>query len=108
MVSRMNRQSNLFQTSTQLPMQVTEILENDLTTHRRVLRLMGNRFEISVVGDDARAAEDHIESAVTEIIRIEKLLTTFSDDSQTNNITQKAGIRPIEVDEKVFDLIGRS
>jgi thiamine biosynthesis lipoprotein len=102
----MNHQNNLFLKSTQMP--ITEILENKLTTHRRILRLMGNRFEISVVSDDARAAEEHIDSAVTEISRIEKLLTTFSDDSQTNEINRNAGMQPVQVDEEVFNLIARS
>ncbi|MDB4904714.1 MAG: FAD:protein transferase [Mucilaginibacter sp.] len=76
--------------------------------HKRTLRLMGNRFEISVAADNADLAEAHIDSAVTEISRIEKLLTTFSDDSQTNEINRNAGIQPVKVDEEVFDLIARS
>jgi thiamine biosynthesis lipoprotein len=76
--------------------------------HKRALRLMGNRFEISVAADNADLAEAHIDSAVAEISRIEKLLTTFSDDSQTNEINRNAGIQPVKVDQEVFDLIARS
>ncbi|MGZ3871989.1 MAG: FAD:protein FMN transferase [Mucilaginibacter sp.] len=76
--------------------------------HRRVLKLMGNRFEISVVGYDTIVADAHIDAAVAEISRIEKLLTTFSDDSQTNAINRAAGIGPVKVDEEVFNLIARS
>lgn len=79
-----------------------------LKVHRRVLKLMGNRFEISVVGDDEGLAEANIDAAVEEISRIEKLLTTFSDDSQTNEINRSAGIAPVKVDEEVFNLIARS
>jgi len=75
---------------------------------RRVLKLMGNRFEISVVENDALVAEQHIDAAVSEIRRIERLLTTFSDDSQTNLINRNAGIRPVKVDEEVFNLVDRS
>ena len=89
-------------------MQATEIIKNNLTIHRRAMRLMGNRFEISLVGDDAEAAEKHIDSAVAEISRIEKLLTTFSDHSQTNEINRNAGIQPVKVDREVFDIIARS
>jgi FAD:protein FMN transferase len=89
-------------------MEATETLTNMPTVHKRVLRLMGNRFEISVVGDDALLAEDHIDNAIAEIRRIEKLLTTFSDDSQTNEINRNAGIQPVKVDEEVFNLIARS
>jgi thiamine biosynthesis lipoprotein len=89
-------------------MTVTEPAKNIQTVHKRALRLMGNRFEISAVSDNAVLAEAHIDSAVAEISRIEKLLTTFSDDSQTNEINRNAGIQPVKVDEEVFDLIARS
>lgn len=69
---------------------------------------MGNRFEISVVTHDEFFAEKCIDAAVTEIQRIEKLLTTFNDSSQTNLINANAGIKPVKVDREVFDLIYRS
>ncbi|QTE40392.2 FAD:protein FMN transferase [Mucilaginibacter gossypii] len=78
------------------------------TVHQRVLKLMGNRFEISVVGDDGQWAAKCIDRAVAEISRIEKLLTTFSDDSQTNQINAAAGIKPVKIDHEVFQLIQRS
>jgi FAD:protein FMN transferase len=76
--------------------------------YKRVLKLMGNRFEITVVSDDALWAEERIDDAVTEISRIEKLLTTFSETSQTAAINRMAGIAPVKVDKEVFDLIHRS
>ncbi len=76
--------------------------------HRRVLRLMGNRFEISVVSSNKDWAEAQIELAVAEIKRIEALLTTFDDSSQTNQINANAGVRPVAVDTEVFELIRRS
>ena len=79
-----------------------------IAVHKRTLRLMGNRFEISVVSDNEHFAHKSIDSAVAEISRIEKLLTTFSDDSQTNEINRQAGIQPVRVDKEVFDLVERS
>jgi thiamine biosynthesis lipoprotein len=76
--------------------------------HRRVLRLMGNRFEISVLGDDELWANNLIESAISEIRRIERLLTTFNESSQTNLINANAGIKPAKVDKEVFNLLLRS
>lgn len=78
------------------------------TVHHRIVKLMGNRFDISVVSDDAEWAEDRIDDAINEISRIEKLLTTFKDDSQTNLINRFAGIKPVHVDKEVYDLIQRS
>ncbi|HYJ65190.1 MAG TPA: FAD:protein FMN transferase, partial [Parafilimonas sp.] len=89
-------------------MQTTEIIETKLSLFKRVLKLMGNRFEISVVADDEVWANKRIDEAIEEIRRIEKLLTTFSDDSQTNLINANAGIQPVQVDKEVFDLIYRS
>ncbi len=79
-----------------------------VTVHKRVLRLMGNRFEISVVSDDEHWAHKCIDAAVEEISRIEKLLTTFSDDSQTNLVNRNAGIQPVKVDKEVYELVERS
>lgn len=69
---------------------------------------MGNRFELSVVSDNAAWARQCIDAGIAEIQRIEKLLTTFSDDSQTNEINRNAGIQPVQVDQEVFDLVARS
>lgn len=69
---------------------------------------MGNRFEISVVADDANWASERIDEAVAEISRIEALLTTYADTSQTQRINRNAGIRPVPVEREVFDLIRRS
>jgi thiamine biosynthesis lipoprotein len=75
---------------------------------KRALKLMGNRFELTVVSDDEKWGQQCIDTAINEISRIEKLLTTFSDDSQTNVINRNAGIAPVKVDKEVFDLIKRS
>jgi thiamine biosynthesis lipoprotein len=69
---------------------------------------MGNRFEITVVSDNATWAKLRIDEAIIEIQRIEKLFTTFNEDSQTNKINANAGIEPVKVDKEVFDLIERS
>ena len=69
---------------------------------------MGNRFEISVVSEDENWANERIENAISEISRIEQLLTTFKPDSQTNLINDNAGIKPVPVDKEVFELIQRS
>ncbi len=89
-------------------MQQSELLTSELSIHKQVTKLMGNRFEISVVADGETWAAERIGEAIEEIKRIEKLLTTFNDQSQTNLINQHAGIVPVKVDREVFDLIKRS
>lgn len=65
---------------------------------------MGNQFEFTVVASDENWANERI----AEVQRIEKLLTTFGDFSQTNQVNAKAGIESVQVDKEVFDLIERS
>lgn len=89
-----------------MPADNTLIIEQGI--HRKVLKLMGNRFEITVVSEDEVWANERIDDAVAEIRRIEKLFTTFNEESQTNLINRFAGIKPVKVDKEVFDLIHRS
>jgi FAD:protein FMN transferase len=78
------------------------------TLHKQSMKLMGNRFEITVVGNDAVRADKMIAAAVEEIQRIERLLTTYNEESETNKINQAAGISPVKVSEETFRLIQRS
>jgi len=79
-----------------------------LQEFRRGEKLMGNAFEITVVGEDKSWAEERIDAAIGEIRRIEKLLTTFSEDSETNRVNANAGVQPVQVSRETFGLIERS
>lgn len=68
---------------------------------------MGNNFTITVVAENEKIGNKNINLAIEEIRRIEKLLTTYKDDSQTNLINENAGSRPVKVDLEVFHLIER-
>jgi thiamine biosynthesis lipoprotein len=72
------------------------------------MKLMGNRFQISVVCRNETWANECIDAAVHEIQRIERLLTTFDESSETSLINRNAGIMPVEVSRETFDLIERS
>jgi thiamine biosynthesis lipoprotein len=75
---------------------------------KRTCKLMGNRFEISVVADKEQWANERIDAGIAEIQRIERLLTTFADDSETNRVNANAGIAPVQVSRETFELITRS
>ena len=81
---------------------------NERLVFKRDCKLMGNRFELSVVSDSEKWAHEKIDEGISEIQRIEKLLTTFSDDSETNQVNNNAGIMPMQVSRETFDLINRS
>jgi thiamine biosynthesis lipoprotein len=69
---------------------------------------MGNRFELTVISDDETWAMEQIDAGINEIRRIERLLTTFSEDSETSLINRSAGIEPVTVSCETFRLIERS
>jgi len=69
---------------------------------------MGNNFTITVVAPNEKTGNENISLAIEEIKRIERLLTTYKNDSQTNLINENAGIKPVKVDLEVFNLIERS
>ncbi|MFD0750702.1 FAD:protein FMN transferase [Mucilaginibacter calamicampi] len=81
---------------------------SNLSVFNHEARLMGTEFEISVVGDNHAWANDRINSAITEINRVEKLLTAFGDDSEINAVNGNAGVRPVKVSGEVFRLIDRA
>ena len=84
------------------------MMADQTIVYDRNLKLMGNRFQLSVVGDDELWANKCIDAGISEIQRIEKLLTTFNEESETACINQFAGIRPVSVSEETFNLIERS
>ena len=55
------------------------------------------------IADDEEYANRCIDAAVAEIQRIEKLLTTFKDDSDTNRINALAGISAVKVEKEVVE-----
>ena len=75
---------------------------------KRAMKLMGNHFELSVVGLEDTWAMEKIEAGVREIQRIERLLTTYNENSETSLINRNAGLVPVPVSKETFDLIERS
>lgn len=69
--------------------------------------LMGNRFEITLEAKTAKELVFFLAKAVTEISRIEDLLSTYKPTSETNLINENAGIKPVKVSDEVFALIKR-
>lgn len=76
--------------------------------HKRIVKLMGSRFDITVVESNSAKANEYIDLAIAEITRIEKLISSWDKNSQTYKITQNAGIKPVVVPNELFELINRS
>jgi len=76
--------------------------------YKRVLKLMGSRYEIVVVADNQKQGNQYIDLAVNEIRRIEKIISSWDPNSETSAINRNAGIKPIKVSRELFDLISRA
>ncbi|MBF9253698.1 FAD:protein FMN transferase [Pontibacter sp. 172403-2] len=75
--------------------------------YKKVLLLMGTRFEFAAVTKDEQKAWEAIETGIRETQRIEALISEWQPTSQTSEINRAAGIRPVVVDEELYDLISR-
>lgn len=69
---------------------------------------MGGRFDISIVAKDSLSANQSIDEVVTEISRIENLISDWDPTSQVSQVNQNAGIQPVQVDAEVFALTKRA
>lgn len=76
--------------------------------YNRTLKLMGSRFDITVVAKDEVQANDYIDLAISEISRIEKEISSWDPESETSKIIANAGIQPLKVNRELYDLITRA
>lgn len=78
------------------------------TLRKRTVKLMGSRFDITIVANDSATAETHIDMVIEEISRIENLISDWKADTQVSEVNRNAGIKPVRVDQEVFDLTERA
>lgn len=69
---------------------------------------MGSKFNITVTATDTLQAEKYIDDVITEISRIENLISDWIDDSQVSEVNRMAGKRAVKVDKELFDLTQRA
>lgn len=72
-----------------------------------VLLLMGSRYEVYAIHENETLARKAILAGISEIQRIEKLISSWDPNSQTSMINKNAGIKPVAVDRELYDLIYR-
>ena len=70
--------------------------------------LMGSDFEITVVAKTQQEADKQIGIAISEISRIEALISSWKTTSETSNINKNAGVSPVKVSKELFNLIQRA
>jgi len=74
---------------------------------RLVEKLMGSAFELIIRDTEKAGAEALLKEGRDEIKRLENLLTEFDKSSFTSLINKNAGVKSVQVDEEVYQLIAR-
>ncbi len=83
-------------------------MAQDDVSVKRSMQLMGTQFEIIVVAPNEDIGYINIDEAVSEIRRIEKIISSWDRNSETSKINQNAGIKPVKVCPELFNLIQRA
>ncbi|PIF01512.1 MAG: thiamine biosynthesis protein ApbE [Maribacter sp.] len=82
--------------------------ERKYVTVHRAEKLMGSRFDITVVAVNEEIGYINIDEAIAEIRRIEKMISSWDPDSETTLINKNAGIKPVKVSIELYKLIERA
>ena len=82
--------------------------ERKYVTVQRTQKLMGSRFEINVVAINEEIGYIRVDEAISEITRIEKMISSWDPESETSLINKNAGIKPVKVSIELFNLIKRA
>lgn len=69
---------------------------------------MGVDFEFTIIANTPKEADNFLEQAIKETIRVENLISSWKPTSQTSKINKNAGIQPVKVDNELLQLIKRS
>lgn len=75
---------------------------------KRKLSLLGSPFEITVIAKDSVEGKYFNNLAISEVKRIENLISDWIPTSQISKVNQNAGISPVKVDIEVFELVERA
>ena len=87
---------------------ILTLTAQDLNSSKRIVKLMGCRFEITATATEKNIAEQAVEAGIQEISRIEMLISEWKDSTQTSLINRNAGIKSVKVDKELYDLVFRA
>jgi thiamine biosynthesis lipoprotein len=69
---------------------------------------MGTEISVYLWHDDEVTGQDAVDAAFREIARLDKLMSTYIEDSEMSEINRNAAAGPVEVGDELFTLILRS
>ena len=74
----------------------------------RSKKVMGTRVTVSIWTDDETAAAKAIAAVFEELGRIDKLMTTWKDDSQVSKINSAAGVEAVPVSDEILTVLNKA
>jgi thiamine biosynthesis lipoprotein len=81
---------------------------NAQVLRKRTARLMGARWDFTIVAKDSLTAEQNIDTCIAEVSRIENLISDWIPSTQVSLVNSNAGIQPVKVSAEVFELTKRA
>ncbi len=75
---------------------------------KRTTKLMGARWDFTIVAKDSLTAERNIDICIAEVTRIENLISDWNPTTQVSQVNSNAGIKPVRVSTEVFELTKRA
>jgi thiamine biosynthesis lipoprotein len=76
-------------------------------SYSETLLLMGSRFSFTAVAKDETQARAVIQKGIDEVTRIEKLISSWDEGSQTSAINREAGKKALSVGKEFYQLVSR-
>ena len=73
--------------------------------HGEARPLMGTEVSVYLWHEDEAAGESAVEAVFAEVERIDRLMSTYKDDSRISLINREAAARPVEAGAELFELI---
>ncbi|MGY3211576.1 FAD:protein FMN transferase [Mucilaginibacter sp. HD30] len=75
---------------------------------KRTTKLMGARWDFTIVAKDSLTAEQNIDTCIAEVSRIENLISDWIPATQVSQVNSNAGVVPVKVSAEVFELTKRA
>ena len=69
---------------------------------------MGSVFDLTLVANNQVEADQLFEQAIAEIDRIERLISSWNQASETSQVNQMAGKKAVKVTKELYDLVFRA
>lgn len=90
------------------PLLVVDRVDAEVTTVRRTQLIMGTLVSVTSVAADEAVAQGAASSALTEIRRLEELLSTWIATSELSHLNAAAGREPVNISRDTMEVLKRS